>query len=327
MIKTAIAIIAYFLFFLFILPDAFRFGECWHTFYWDGPWVSQRIADAGFKTLVDDFFTQFLATRWSASLMLSLGMALASWLLYSCVSKWDRRGWCFFAVLTVGMGGFSLWLSHQRAYQDVEGRFRNQMMLVHDGQWEEIIEQSSGRIVNNLLEQNLRNMALAETDQLDTRLMEQPCQNIYSIYVQDIQSLYVAAMLSDIYWSMGHVAFSQQYAFQTNEKMGNVSPRLLQRLADCAIIYGQYELAAKYLWWLDHTLFYRDWSRQRRVLLWDDEAVNAHPELGQLRRCLIAENRFSGSRGLDKDLQCIIDQCPEHRQTQQYLNALLKLYY
>ena len=39
---------------------------------------------------------------------------------------------------------------------------------------------------------------------------------------------------------MGHIAFSQRYAFEANEGMGNFSPRMLQRLVQTSLISVSY---------------------------------------------------------------------------------------
>lgn len=314
-----------------VQPESSLFSENWQTFYWDANYISEVYHNSGFLALLKSFFLQFYATKWSLALLYAIVLSIGAYIIYVLIIslakiKYAKARWIVFAIgLICGECGLAFGFLHRK--QSENDRFMEQMCLVRENRWQDIINKSHGRQVTNLLEQNMLNMALAETGQLDEHLMDQPCPNIYSIYVQQYESPYVVAMLSDIFWSMGHIGFSQEYAFQANEKLGNHSPRLLQRLADIAIVYGQYDLADRYLWWLDRTLFYRGWSVQRRSLLYDDDAVAADPELGPKRACIIKEDRFSGSKGLDKDLQCIIDQNPDYKPTAQFLNALKKLYY
>ena len=44
--------------------------------------------------------------------------------------------------------------------------------------------------------------------------------------------------------------------------------------------------------------------------------------LSNKRKCLFPDNRFSGSKGLDKDLEEIIKSNPYHQTTAQYLEAI-----
>ena len=328
--KFILSYILTFVFFGFFLPDSFRFPENWHTFYWNVEYLSETLNKEGVIRVLSDFLTQFLAYRWSASLLASLPCAVLSSAISHIICKYVEKKVVKYILTTsiallIAAGSY-FGIVSQQEYSGETGRFKNLMWSVRCSDWEKIISQSKGRVVNNLLEQNILNMALAEKGMLDEHLMDQPCRDILSIYVQEFESPYVAAMLSDIYWSMGHVAFSQTYAFQANEKLDNLSPRLLQRLTQTAIVFGQYELAERYLWWLDQTLFYKEWSKQHRALL-NDEAVEKDPYYSVKRHCIIEEDRFSGSKGLDQDLSCIVAQNPDHKATAQFLNALVKLYY
>ena len=66
-------------------------------------------------------------------------------------------------------------------------------------------------------------------------------------------------------------------------------------------------------------------SQQNYHYLWNDAAVEADPLLGNKRRCLFPDNRFSGSKGLDVDLKQILHSHPSHRITLQYLGSLYLL--
>ena len=112
-------------------------------------------------------------------------------------------------------------------------------------QWDKITDKCENMPMNNLLFQNYHNVALAEQGLLADQLFMQPCIDIQTIYVPGNKTPYLSALLSDIYFSMGHIAFSQRYAFEANEGMGNFSPRMLQRLVQTSLIYGHYGTAKK----------------------------------------------------------------------------------
>lgn len=314
-------------FLMLLLPHSICFTEQWHTFYWDAAHCQEVMQEAGIGQLINDFFTQFLATRWSAALMIGIPCTLLSLLLLSVLRKIQQR----FApkssrlphtiapLLTMVICYFAL------CAPDENTRFKSMMCDVEDEDWENIISQCEGRKVTNMLELNMLNLALAETSQLQKRLMEQPCRDVNSLFVLDIQSPYIAALLSDVYWSMGEISMAQMYAFEANEKMDNLSPRLLKRLVLTNIVFGHYEVAAKYLNWLDKTLFYRDWAAQYRQRL-TDEAVAANTSLSLKRACIPAENGFPSAQSVVFDLQQIIETNPSHHTSAEYLGALKKLY-
>lgn len=192
-------------------------------------------------------------------------------------------------------------------------------------QWENIIDKCEHLPKNNLLFQNYNNMAMAEMGTLADQLFKNPCYDIRSIYMTENRTPYISAILSDIYFSMGHMAFAQRYAFEANEQMNNFSPRMLKRLVQTNIAYGQYATAQKYLKILRETLFYRDWALANERLLWNESAIEADSVLGIKRNCIFSDNRFSGSRGLDDDLKQIVLNNPLHKTTIQYLGSLYLL--
>lgn len=161
-------------------------------------------------------------------------------------------------------------------------------------QWDKITDKCENMPMNNLLFQNYHNVALAEQGLLADQLFMQPCIDIQTIYVPGNKTPYLSALLSDIYFSMGHIAFSQRYAFEANEGMGNFSPRMLQRLVQTSLIYGHYGTAKKYLDILESTLFYKDWATAHRRFLWNDPAVETDSILGSKRKCLFPDNPFLG---------------------------------
>ena len=307
-----------------LMPDAVRYAECWRTFYWDAHHIHDLLAGEGLGTLVSDFLTQFLATRCSAALMIGGLYATACLVIVALAGRWlqGRRLGIVAAVTVLGLGGVTAWWTMGKSsVRGTEGRWRSEMCLVHEQRWDNVLRLTDGRRLSNQLELNLRNLALAETGGLAKQFKAQPNADINHLVVLKIGSPEVAAMLSDIYWSMGEVSMSQYYAFEANEKMGNLSPRLLQRLALTNIVYGEYRVAEKYLKWLDKTLFYHKWAQHCRTLL-RDEAVNNDPVLSLKRRCIPRENCFPSARSIPYDLEQLLKQCPEHRSSREYLEAI-----
>ncbi len=203
--------------------------------------------------------------------------------------------------------------------------FKELNYYIYHNDWEKIVTKCGTIPMNNLLYQNCLNLALAEQGVLADLLFREPCYDIRTIYALGEKNPHIYALLSDVYFSMGHIALSQRYAFEGNGSLGNFSPRLLKRLVQTNLVYGCYGVAAKYLEVLEHTLYYKEWARAHKRFLWDDKAVEADPLLGSKRKCLFPDNRFSATKGLDDDLKQIILQNPEHRATIQYLGCLYLL--
>lgn len=315
-----------------------KYAEGWGTFYCDKHFLADSISQYGMVDTLRLFFLQFFATPViGVAVMTGLGLVLTlvMVLLVRLFSRKIRLLYlsllpsllCSLGLLAfispVGLSAltyrFSASTQANNQYIELSNKARLQ-------DWDGIITtcEQSGRITN-LLTQNFLNMALAEKGLLGNRLFDEPCLDIRSIYVDVIAEPDFAMLLSDIYYSMGHIAQAQRYAFELNEKKNNMSPRLLKRLVQTNIIYGQYAVAEKYLWWLKKTLFYKKWAESQERFLYHDDVVEKDAEYGMKRRCLIADNRFSGIHGLDDDLLHVARQTrgtAQCRTTLQYLASL-----
>ncbi len=203
-------------------------------------------------------------------------------------------------------------------------RIKTMMVLSGREDWQGIVDYARKYPCASYLEFNILNQALAETGRLSASFRNQKQRNVRHLFVLEVEGPYVSAILSDVYWSMGEISMSQMYAFEANEKVGNYSPRLLKRLVQTNLVYGYYAVASKYLDILSKYTMNEDFVAYYRRLL-SDEAVDADPVLGMKRRCIPQENGFPSSRSIPYDLQTIIKQCPEHRASAQYLEAVLLL--
>lgn len=276
--------------------------------------------------LPDGYFT--LRLQAGSIIYLPWGLTLAVFITSGlCQSVRFRGRWMqgyliaaqLVCVVAFTLGGSARYIDR---YNEI---FKELNHYARHRQWDKIIDKCGNIPMNNLLFQNYHNVALAEQGMLADQLFRQPCIDIQTIYVPGNKTPYISALLSDIYFSMGHIAFSQRYAFEANEGMGNFSPRMLQRLVQTNLIYGHYGTAKKYLDILENTLFYKDWAIAHRRFLWNDPAVETDSILGSKRKCLFPDNRFSGIKGLDDDLKQIVLKNPMHKTTIQYLGSLYLL--
>lgn len=194
--------------------------------------------------------------------------------------------------------------------------------LTRHEMWDDIITRCKKLPMTNILHQNYLNMALAEKGQLFDELRNFPNIGTESLLIPANKNPYISTLLSDIYYSMGHIAFSRRYAFEANESAGGYSPKLLQRLTLTSIIYNENDLAIKYISLLEKTLFYNDWAQQMRAYIQGKGNEIISSTIENKKRCIFPDNRFSGSEGLDQDLKDIINNNPTHTATIEYLKAI-----
>jgi len=189
-------------------------------------------------------------------------------------------------------------------------------------QWDKIIERCDGALTNYLYTCYL-NMALAEKNELAERLFAFDQQGGDGLYLPWQRVSHVSVLLSNLYFSMGHVALSQRMAFEANVCTHGVgNPSMMKRLVQTNLISGDYPVAEKYIFLLEQTLYYKDWAQDQRRFLWNDEAIANDAVLGAKRKCTPDVNSIMlNTYVMEEDLKHIITQNPAHQATIQYLGA------
>lgn len=189
-------------------------------------------------------------------------------------------------------------------------------------QWDQIIRKCQGPLSNYLYICSL-NRALAEKGELADRMFAFDQRGIQGVLVPWNKSAVVSTLLSDLYFTIGDIALSQEMAFESYvSTTGEGNPRMLQRLVQTNLIYGAYPVAEKYLDQLSHTFYYRQWAEQHRKFLYNDAAVANDPLLGQKQRNLPAGNPLFHTSRIVTDLQSLISTNPSNSIPIQYLGAL-----
>ena len=208
-------------------------------------------------------------------------------------------------------------------YQAKDEYMKKMFYFVRYRQWDEIISRSNSHgSKDNITFQLCRNMALAEKGQLGEKFLMYQQSGMSSVVTTDMNSLQVAMLLTDVFYTMGYVNMSQLCAFESQECVDNMSPYLWQRLVDTNIENGAYAVAEKYVKKLERTLAYREWAMKRRKFLYDDKAVNRDPVLGLKRKCIPAADCLIGHEGFANDMARIVEACPEHHASLEYLGAM-----
>ena len=99
------------------------------------------------------------------------------------------------------------------------------------------------------------NLALLKRGELADKLFNYPQHGIKSVYPEWDKTNISSTMLSEIYFTTGHIALAQRMAFETNENAeGIANPRMLKRLIQTNLIYGAWTVADKYISMLEKSL-------------------------------------------------------------------------
>ena len=197
--------------------------------------------------------------------------------------------------------------AHREAYPLKQLDYANRQ-----GNWDEVLRLSQGPI-QNYLYLNYLNRALAEKGVLGDQAFAFNQHGPQGLMVGWDKTFSVSLLLSDVYFTLGEIALSQEMAFEANVSViGAGSPRCLMRLVQTNLIFGAYPIAEKYLRLLEQMPVYREWARQHRTFLYNDAAVEADPLLGMKRRGLPTASDLAGIHGLEHDLLLRAKQLPEY---------------
>ncbi|MDR0349279.1 MAG: DUF6057 family protein [Tannerella sp.] len=193
------------------------------------------------------------------------------------------------------------------------------------GQWDQIIERSKGDLKNYLYKFCL-NVALAEKGELGEQMFCYDQRGVRGLYLNFNRVSHISTLLSELYFSMGHISLSQRMAFESNvSTIGGNNPRMLKRLVQTNLTYGAYPVAEKYISLLEQTKYYKKWATEHRKFLWNDEAIEQDSLLSIKRKCILPENYLAELAGLDTDLKRIAGHNPSHKASIEYAGAIYLL--
>lgn len=267
-------------------------------------------------------FARLISTPLSAIVTISLLVLSVTALTYRVLSSFPHFPFSLSLLLSwaapMAVAAFSCGFFSPN---DADQNFKNLMVLSGRQDWMGIGRWNQKHPATTHQEQNIVYLAYANLGILPDHFRHQSVRNVEDLFVLEISTPEISAMLSDIYWSMGEISMSQMYAFEANEKMDNQSPRLLKRLVQTNIVYGYYAVADKYLTILDKMGAERSFIEHYRALL-SDEAVATDPLMQSKRLCIPAENGFPSTRSIPYDMQRILSQNPKHTVSMQYLKAI-----
>jgi hypothetical protein len=170
------------------------------------------------------------------------------------------------------------------------------------------------------------NLALAETGQLADKVFHYTQAGSDGIVAPWTQTVDNGELLSDIYWSMGHIAYSQRMAMETNVLDDReYNPYMMRRLIETNLVFGAYDVAGKYIKVLEKDRKYRRIARDYKIFLDNDAAVEADPVLGPKRKCIPETDFISLVRGIDEDLKDIVRANPGYHKAIEYLGVIYLL--
>ena len=189
---------------------------------------------------------------------------------------------------------------------------------------------------NNILSENLlssrndlhacyQNLALAQKGVLADSLFHYPQCPPNGLVIDWKGSRQQSDLLSDVFWLQGNVALSQKMAFDAVyfDKYF-MHPRLMLRLVETNLVYGEYDVAEKYIRLCEQSHYYADKAREYRKYLPKAGQDCLEGELLAKRKCLpISEDAILSN--YYKDIQHVVSGHPGYQPALHYLGCKLLL--
>ncbi|MCG6188421.1 DUF6057 family protein [Maribellus maritimus] len=179
--------------------------------------------------------------------------------------------------------------------------------LFYQQKYDEIIAFNSEFPSNNILTNYLNNIALAETGRLDDMFFSFP-QSVdgATLFLKWDLVTEVLKRGGYYYYTLGMINEAQRWAYEFMVMHG-LTPEGLKMLIKTELINGNYKVAQKYTSILGNTIFYRNQAKEFEILLFNDEAVNKHVELGKKRASKVQQDFFVLSDDPAANLDFIIE--------------------
>ena len=174
------------------------------------------------------------------------------------------------------------------------------MVRAHD--WDGIIKKAETCSVNVPMTVCATNLALAMQGQLGERAFQFYQRGTQGLVTKFERNPVTLLTPGEAYYQLGLINTAQRFTFESMEALPNYnkSGRCLKRLAETNLINGQYDVARKYLNKLEKTIFYRKWAQRTLQLLGNEQAINAHPEYGWLRKARLTDDFMFSETEIDK---------------------------
>lgn len=210
---------------------------------------------------------------------------------------------------------------YPKSYDPTTYRLIDYDYMVRANDWNGILNYSDEHDPDLPLSVSATNLAAGMTGQLDARAFDYYQRGAEGLLPPFVKETLSSWTTGEILFQLGLINSAQRFYFEGMEAIPNYnkSGRAIRRLAETAIICGEYSLAEKYLTILKNTVFYKKWAQRNLDLIKDPKAVENHPLYGTLRKRMIDDNYLFSEAELDKTLGQLFLKDPGNNLAKQYL--------
>lgn len=196
--------------------------------------------------------------------------------------------------------------------------------LVRNERWDDIVKRAGEYKVNTPFWSNCVNLALAEKRLLADRMFDFYQSGEDALIMPRVRDLTSMLPSAEVFWRLGMVNSAQRYMFDTQESIlnGRKSGRCTKRIAECMLVNGHYQTAAKQIALLKKSLFYRSWAEG---IMNSEEGIMNSEIYGKLRRLRYKEDFLYSYEEMDKMLGLLFQNNPENKMALDYFMGQMLL--
>lgn len=199
--------------------------------------------------------------------------------------------------------------------------------LVRGEKWDEIIRKADSHQLQHPFASQCVNLALAMKRQLAERMFDFYQSGEEALIMPPVHDMVTNFPTAEIFLRLGMVNSAQRYFSDIQESILSYrkSGRCTQRIVECLIVNGKYEIASKHIDLLKQSLFYKDWAKDAERYLNNDPWVDNHPSWGKLRKYRYKDDFLYNYDERDKMFGLLFINNPENKMALDYLMAQMLL--
>ena len=256
---------------------------------------------------------------WTAGWLLAVQVMVYAWLLPQWPLQQAMTGLNYYRIPL----HYPQWSGYDKDMYELI----RQDYLVRNECWDEIVKRAQKHQVKTPFWSNCVNLALAEKRLLADRMFDFYQSGEDALIMPRTRDLTSMLPSAETFWRLGMVNSAQRYMFDTQESIlnGRKSGRCTKRIAECMIVNGHYQTAAKQLDLLKKSLFYRSWAKEAEAMMKDEAKINAHPIYGRLRQLRYKENFLYNYEEIDKMFGLLFINNHENKMALDYFMAQMLL--
>lgn len=234
-----------------------------------------------------------------------------------------RMSGCMMALPVIILGVLAI----HYGYDKEKYELLRQDYLVRQERWDEVISRADTYQVRDAFSCNCVNLALAKQRRLADGMFDYYQSGEDALVMPMIRDLTSNIPTAEAFWHLGMVNSAFRYMHDLQESILNArkSGRFTKRMVECLVVNGRYQLAAKHLALLQHTLFYRGWAKEMQQLLYHDPKVDAHPVYGEKRKMRYKDDFLYSYEEIDKMLGLLFVNNPDNKMALDYYMGELLL--